>query len=112
VIVIRYDLRKNSVSLYFKGLTDDVKKFLNDISNDIEDYFWSFEKLKSEAVKLQQWRPISRNAPIVILQSSDPDKVMWKISQSSFKLFVGSRYPQLLGCKTWGEVLEVVGVKQ
>jgi MoxR-like ATPase len=113
VIVIRYDINKNVVSLYFKGLSDDVKKFLfYDIANDIEDYFWSFEKCASEAIKLREWRPISRNTPIVVLQSSDPDKIMWKINHSTFKLFIGSKYPQLQRCKTWGDVLKVLGVEQ
>ena len=108
VIVMRYDLTKNVVSLYFKGSSDDVNKFLRDISDVIEDYFWSFERFKSETVKLQEWRPIRPDTPIVILQS-DPDKIMWRISHSMFKLFVGSKYPQLLGCKTWGDVLKVLG---
>jgi hypothetical protein len=110
VIVMRYDITRSTAALYFKGSSDDVKRFLYDISGDIEDYLWGFEKFRAEVAKLQGWRPINRNAPIFIVNSDDNDQIRWRISHSSIKLFVGSKYPQLLGCKTWGDVLRVVGV--
>jgi len=110
VIVIRYELSKNAMALYFKGLSDDVKKFFENFAD--EDYVWSFDDFKSEVVKLQQWRPISHDAPIAIVNSDDADKLAWRINCSSVTLRVGSKYPQLQQCKTWGDVLKVLGVEQ
>ena len=111
VIVIRYETRKNVVSLYFKGSSDEVRKFFDNNFRD-EDYVWSFDDFQKEVRKLLQWRQISRDAPVVVVNSDDADKIAWKINCASITLRVGSKYPQLLGCKTWGAVLEVVGVEQ
>jgi len=111
VIVIRYDLTKNTMSLYFKGSSDEVKKFFDSNFND-EDYVWSFDGFQREVVKIRQWRQISRNAPVVIAQNDDSEKISWRINCASITLRVGSKYPQLSQCKTWGDVLRKVGVEQ
>ena len=111
VIVIRYETSKNVVSLYFKGSSDEVRKFFDNNFRD-EDYVWSFDDFQKEVRKLLQWRQISRDTPVVVVNSDDADKIAWRINCSSVTLRVGSKYPQLLGCKTWGEVLRKVGVEQ
>jgi len=107
-VLVRYDLIKNSVSLYFKGYSHNAKQLFD--RYDEEDYGWHIDSLRD--VVIRKLRHIRNDAPVDIKRSTDKDRVEWHVDCSSITLIVGDAYPQLQRCKTWGEVLEVLGVEQ
>ena len=107
-VLVRYDLSKNSVSMYFKGYSHNAKQVFDRYDED--DYGWHIDSFRD--VVIRKLRHIRVDAPVVIKRSSDKDRVEWHIDCSSITLIVGDAYPQLQKCKTWGEVLEVLGVEQ
>jgi len=107
-VLVRYDLIKNSVSLYFKGYSHNAKQVFD--RYDEEDYGWHIDSLRD--VVIRKLRHIRNDAPVVTRRSSDKDRVEWHIDCSSITLIVGDAYSQLQQCKTWGDVLKALGVEQ
>ena len=107
-VLVRYDLSKNSVSMYFKGYSHNAKQVFDRYDED--DYGWHIDSFRD--VVIRKLRHIRVDAPVVIKRSTDKDRVEWHINCSSITLIVGDAYSQLQRCKTWGEVLEVLGVEQ
>ena len=107
-VLVRYDISKNSVSMYFKGYSHNAKQVFD--RYDEEDYGWHIDSFRDVVVR--KLRHIRNDAPVIIKRSADKDRVEWHINCSSITLIVGDAYPQLQKCDTWGEVLEVLGVEQ
>jgi len=107
-VLVRYDITKNSVSLYFKGYSHNAKQVFS--HHDEEDYGWHIDSFRDVVVR--KLRHIRHDAPVAIKRSADKDRVEWHVNCSTITLIVGDAYPQLQQCKTWGEVLEVLGVEQ
>jgi len=107
-VLVRYDLTKNSVSLYFKGYSHNANQLFD--RYDEEDYGWHIDSFRD--VVIRKLRHIRVDELVVIKRSADKDRVEWHINCSSITLIVGDAYPQLQQCNTWGEVLEVLGVEQ
>jgi len=107
-VLVRYDITKNSVSLYFKGYSHNAKQVFSHY--DEEDYGWHIDSFRD--VVIRKLRHIRNDAPVVTRRSADKDRVEWHVNCSTITLIVGDAYPQLQQCKTWGEVLEVLGVEQ
>jgi len=107
-VLVRYDLSKNSVSMYFKGYSHNAKQIFDHYDED--DYGWHIESFRD--VVIRKLRYIRDDAPVDIKRSSDKDRVEWHVNCSTITLIVGDAYPQLQRCKTWGEVLEVLGVER